>query len=310
MREGDDTLYLVDELTAQMMRCTPDDFRALELFPDVTDLTSIRRLTLRTPEQTLEIRGTAQDGAVYFAMTAPYEALLSWERVVGALVSPLAALEKTDYVSADVPMEAYGLTGADAMELTVEAGGRTVTLRFSPADEAHLYCARDGAPDVVRVSREAAAFLNVQAADLLDATLYTRAAADVESVQVYAQGVGSGLSVSGELEISGSGAALRGRIGERTLTQAETVSLYKKLTMLPPAQALEADAAVAGEPALRLVIRLRDGSTEEIGLIPVSGRRCAVVLNGEASMTTYTSTVEEIIRVSAQAFAQETEPAI
>lgn len=296
MREGDDTLYLIDGMTAQMMRYTPDDFRALDLFPDVTDLTSVRRLTLCTREQTLDIRGETKDGAVYFAMTQPYEALLSWETVVSALVSPLSALEKTDYVSADVPKDAYGLSGADAIQLTVEAGGRTRTLRFAPADDTHLYCAADGAPDVVRVSREAAAFLQVQAADLLDATLYTRSAADVERIEVSAAGI------HGVLSITGSGALLSGRIAERTLTQEETVSLYKRLTMLPPAQALEEGAAVAGEPVLRLGIVLRDGTTDELALIPVSERRCAVMINGEVHMTTYTSTVEEIIRVSAQAF--------
>ena len=72
--------------------------------------------------------------------------------------------------------------------------------------------------------------------------------------------------------------------------------------MLPPAQALEEGAAVAGEPVLRLGIVLRDGTTDELALIPVSERRCAVMINGEVHMTTYTSTVEEIIRVSAQAF--------
>lgn len=296
MREGDDTLYLIDEMTAQMMRCTADDFRALELFPDVTDLRSVRRLRIRTQGQTLDIRGITQDGAVYFVMTEPYEALLSWEKVVNALVTPLSALEKTDYISADVPLEAYGLDRGDAVELTVQAGGQETTLRFAPADEKHLYCAKAGAGDVVRVSRADAQFLNVQAADLLDTTLYTRAAADVEGVAVTAQGI------SGELAVSGEGTMLRGSIGARTLSQAETVELYRKLTMLPPAQALTEDTAVAGEPMLRLRIRLKDGATDEIDLIPVSERRCAVVINGEAAMTTYTSTVEEILRVSAQAF--------
>ena len=169
---------------------------------------------------------------MYFYMVSPFDSLLSWERVAKQLVAPLAALDKATYVSGDVSPAKYGLYGPDAVRLTTVVGGEERTLLFAPADDAHYYCARKGANDVVLVRREDAAFVGLTPMDLMDSTLYTRGAADVDRVQVYAG------EVSGVLNISGSGMMLRGEIAGRTLGQAQTVDLYKKLTMLPPAQAL------------------------------------------------------------------------
>lgn len=298
MREGDSALYLIDEMTAQMMRYTADDFRELDIFPQVSAsrLAEVNRLTLISGENIIDIHGLAQDGAVYFYMAYPYDTLLSWERVVDAFVTPLAALEKAAFVSADVPPAQYGLEAGRAARLSAVIGGRETALLFAPADETHYYCAREGGSDVVLIEREKAAFLDTQAMDLMDSTLYTRAAADVERIEVRAQGI------SGELAISGSGTMLRGRIGGRTLGQAETVEMYDVLTMLPPAQALEQGQNISGSALLEMTFRLRDGASDTVSLIPVSERRCAVVINGEASFATYTATALEIIRVCQRAF--------
>ena len=296
MREGDDTLYLVDEMTAQMMCYTADDFRQLDLFPDVSSgsLSSVNRLVLLNGEQNLDIYGLVRDGAVYFYMAQPYDSLLSWERVVDTLISPLAMLEKAAYVSGDVSPAKYGLYHPDAVRLTTVIDGKESTLLFAPADEAHYYCAKKGANDVVLVRREDAAFLETQAMDLMDSTLYTRNAADVDSIRIFAG------EQSGEMIISGAGTMLRSQIGTRVLDQAQTVELYDSLTMLPPAQALGADLAIAGEPILEMHFVLKDGTTDRIALIPVHERRCAVVINGEAAFATYTATVQEIIRICRQ----------
>lgn len=298
MREGVDTLYLIDEMTAQMMRYGADDFRLLNLFPDISSgsLSSIKRIMLDTPEQEIDIYGLVQDGAVYFYMAKPYDTLLSWENVLDTLIMPLSALDQAAYVSGDVSPAKYGLYDADAMRLTTVIDHTETTLLFAPADEEHLYCAKKGGSDVVLVKREAAAFLDTQAADLMDTTLYSRNAADVDRVQVLAQGV------EGEMMISGAGTMLRGMINGRTLDQAETVQLYDALTMLPPAQTVDAAQTIAGDPLLSLTFFLKDGTSDSVLLIPVSDRRCAVMINGEAAFATYTATVEEIIRVCHKAF--------
>jgi len=297
MRENDDSLYLVDEMTAQMMRYTMDDFRQLDLFPAISagGLASVNRVMLASGGETMDIYGLVNEGAVYFYMAQPYDCLLSWERVANALVSPLAALNKAAYVSGDVSPAKYGLYGPNAIRLTTMIGGQESTLLFAPADDAHYYCAKKGANDVVLVRREDAAFLLTQATDLMDATLYTRSAADVDVVRVFTD------DFSGEMTMSGAGMMLRAQIGARTLSQADTVDLYGRLTMLPPAQALDAAQSISGEPMIEMHIGLKDGTTDRIALIPVSERRCAVVINGEAAFATYTAAAEEIVRVSRQA---------
>ena len=299
MREGDESLYLVDDITAQMMRYTADDFRLLDLFPAISagGLASVNRLMVASAGQVMDIYGLVSEGAVYFYMAQPYDCLLSWERVAGMLISPLSALQKAAYVSGDVSPAKYGLYDTDAIRLTTVIDGRETTLLFAPADEAHYYCAKKGGNDVVLVRREDAAFLETQAADLMDATLYARSAADVDAVRVYTK------DFSGEMTISGAGMMLRGRIGERSLEQAQTVDLYGRLTMLPPAEAVGAGQSISGEPLLEMHIALKDGTEDRISLIPVSERRCAVVINGEAAFSTYTAAVEEIIRVCRLALA-------
>ena len=299
MREGDESLYLVDDITAQMMRYTADDFRLMDLFPAISagGLASVNRLMIASAGQVMDIYGLVSEGAVYFYMAQPYDCLLSWERVAGMLISPLSALQKAAYVSGDVSPAKYGLYDTDAIRLTTVIDGRETTLLFAPADEAHYYCAKKGGNDVVLVRREDAAFLETQAADLMDATLYARSAADVDAVRVYTK------DFSGEMTISGAGMMLRGRIGERSLEQAQTVDLYGRLTMLPPAEAVGAGQSISGEPLLEMHIALKDGTEDRISLIPVSERRCAVVINGEAAFSTYTAAVEEIIRVCRLALA-------
>ena len=292
MREGDESRYLVVDITA-------DDFRLLDLFPAISagGLASVNRLMIASAGQVMDIYGLVNEGAVYFYMAQPYDCLLSWERVASMLISPLSALQKAAYVSGDVSPAKYGLYDTDAIRLTTVIDGRDATLLFAPADEAHYYCAKKGGNDVVLVRREDAAFLETQAADLMDATLYARSAADVDAVRVYTK------DFSGEMTISGAGMMLRGRIGERTLEQAQTVDLYGRLTMLPPAEAVGAGQSISGEPLLEMHIALKDGTEDRISLIPVSERRCAVVINGEAAFSTYTAAVEEIIRVCRLALA-------
>ena len=299
MREGDESLYLVDDMTAQMMRYTADDFRELNLFPAITagGLSSVNRMMITAGGETMDIYGLVNDGAVYFYMAQPYDCLLSWERVANALVSPLAALSKAAYVSGDVSPAKYGLYDPDAIRLTTVVNGQESTLLFAPADEAHYYCAKKGADDVVLVRREDAAFLLTQAADLMDATLYTRSAADVDTIRVYTG------DFSGEMTMSGAGMMLRAQIGARTLSQPETVDLYGRMTMLPPAEAIQPGQSISGEPLIEMHIALKDGATDRISLIPVSERRCAVVINGEAAFATYTAAAEEILRVCRQALA-------
>lgn len=216
------------------------------------------------------------------------------------LILPLASLESAGFVSDDVPLQQYGFDGPDATRVVLEMEGVRTTLLFAPAqDDAYLYCAREGGTDVILVRREDAAFLQLTGYELMDSTLYTQNAADVDRVTV------STKQIHGVFELVGQGESLRSSIQGRTLDQAETVSLYRKLTLLPPAQALEEGTELSGESMLTLVVERKDGTEDTVQCIPVSDRRCAVMINANASFATYTASVEEIIRVAQSAFAGE-----
>ena len=68
--------------------------------------------------------------------------------------------------------------------------------------------------------------------------------------------------------------------------------------MLPPAEPIEFGRKLDEERLLTLYFTRRNGTEDVVEVIPVSERRCTVVINGKASFTTYTSTVEEIIRTA------------
>ena len=296
-REGDDHLYLVDEITARMMRRTVDDLRDLQLFPSLPSerFSELTRVRLDRPDGVLEVRGAQQGGAVVFALAQPFEAALSWQLVVSELAAPIASLRAQRVVNEDGELARYGLLGDAAITLTVEAGGERTTLLFAPADEETFYCANAAQGTVVTVRREDASFLSCDAFSLMEDTLYPRRVADVDSVSI------ASADVRATLLISGQGTMLRGAIEGRELGQAQTVALYRALTLLPPAQPLGEGDALTGQPLLTLSISLKDGEVDVVELLSVSDRRYAVVINGEASFATYTAAVQEIIRAARQA---------
>ena len=300
--EGDSTLYLIDGLGMEMMLYGPDDFRDVQVLPQLQSdsVSQITRLCVESGEGRLEITSSRQNGAVLFMLQSPFEAALNWQQVTDKLIVPLASLGSAGFVSDDVPLEQYGFDGPEAVRLEIDTqSGRTVLL-FAPCEDGQtLYCAREGGTEVIAVNREDASFLQLTGYELMDSTLYTLKAADVDRVSV------STPQLHGVFELVGQGESLRGSIEGRTLDAAQTVTLYQRLTLLPPAQVLEEGAELSGESLLTLVFERKDGAQDTVQCIPVSDRRCAVVINESASFTTYTSSVEEIIRVAQSAFAGE-----
>ena len=131
----------------------------------------------------------------------------------------------------------------------------------------------------------------------LDSTLYRANGADMEKVTVIADGLKE------ELELRGQGELLRGYCGEKEWSQAETIQLLEILTMIPPAEPLEGNPLLSEEALLTLYFQRKTGVEDVVEIIPVSRWRCAVRVNGLASFTTYTNTIEEIIRVIKGYFA-------
>ncbi|MDO5300403.1 MAG: DUF4340 domain-containing protein [Clostridia bacterium] len=285
-REGDPNLYLVSGLPANMLGYDVDALRDVRVLPQIGsgDFSQITRIVLERDGQTLEIRGTEREGAAYFTMISPFEAMLDWQTVMNRLVAPLASLQMEGYMS-EVP------AGETLARLTIEMNGSSSTLVFLKADEDFVCCTREGGLEAVLLGKAQVDFLECRAEDLVEYSFYARSAADTQSVSFYADGI------SGTLELSGEGENLRSFLNGRTLNQSETLALFKSLTLLPATQLLEETESISGESLLTLSFALKTGETELIQLVPHGQRQCAVVINGSASVTTYRSSVEEILRV-------------
>ncbi len=297
-RENDDSLYLVDDTIAEMMQYSMNDFRSITVLPaDMTAVISnLTGCTLVHQGESMEIRCGKREGAAYYVLEKPFEVLLNWQKVQSELLEPIASLKSSEFVGDDIPLEAYGFYGEDAYKLILETKERTLELIFLPTEENDFYCASSGSDQVVLIRGETVSFLDCSPMELMDATLYPGNAADMESVEVNAEGI------TGSLRISGQGELLHSYCNDQMLDRAETVELFQTLTMMPPAELLDSEQELSGESLLTIYFKRKDGTEDIVSLIPVSERRCAVAVNGTASFTTYTATVEEILRVLRQVF--------
>ncbi len=293
-REGDDSLYLVDDMTAEMMQYSIEDFRKLVVLPGNMNelITGLTRYTVRYRGEEMAIRCVVRDGAVHYILEKPFEAVLSWQTVQTEIFEPLVRLKSTGFVSEGIPGDKYGLTEDNAYTLTFEIAGQTIKLFFSPASENDFYCTREGSGQVILVDKQSVSFLDCSPTDLLDTTLYPGNAADMESVEIAAE------DVEGKLEISGQGDLLHGYYNGVMIDQSETLSLFRALTMIPPAEPLDPSQELNGTSIVTLYFRQKDGTEDIVSLIPVSDKRCAVVINGASSFTTYMTAAKEMIRAA------------
>lgn len=297
-KESDDCLYLVDHTIAELMQYSMDDFRTLSVLPENMDtvVSDLTRCEVAHQGESLEIRCEKRDDAVYYTLEKPFQTVLNWQKVQSELLNPLGSLKNGRFVSDDIPLEEYGFYEKDAYKLILETKEQTWELYFLPSEENDFYCAGTGSEQVILIDGEAVSFLNCSPLELMSATLYPGNAADMESVEISAEGI------SGTLRISGQGELLHSYCNEKMLNQAETIELFQTLTMIPPAERLESEQELSGESLVTLYFKRKDGTEDVVSLLPVSERRCAVIINGAASFTTYTATIEEILRVVRQMF--------
>lgn len=292
-REDEEYLYLVDEVTARMMKYSLNDFREADVLPVISP-DSLEELTffqLTRDGETLEIQGEKRDGEVRFFLTRPFEAALSWQTVAEKLLVPLSGIERLEFVGDHLSENAYGFGGKEEHQLTLELAGERRTLYFVPGEGDTFYCKNPSNGQVILVGGEGIReWLDQPAADLMASTLYPANAADMEQVTVVAEGLNE------TLELRGQGELLRGYWGGEKLSQEEALKLFQTLTMIPPAEPLNGTEPLQEEPFLTLYFQRKNGTEDVLKLIPISQRRCAVQVNGAASFTTYTATIEELIR--------------
>lgn len=295
-KEGDDSLFLIGELPSRMMMYSLNDFREVDVLPDLSadHLGDVREFTMHHGREKWNVQGENKNGKVQFFLTEPVEAALNWRTVTEKLLAPLAGIEKLEFVSDDYE-EIFGKYNEDEIyEVILNVENESRRLLFAAQNESDIhayYCANPENGQVILVEGgQAEKIFHCSPMELLETSLYSASVADMEMVTVIAQGL------RGEVVIQGQGDALRSICNQIELGQEETIKLFRTLTMFPPAEPIESGWKLENERLLTLYFVRRDGTEDVVEVIPVSDRRCAVVINGSASFTTYTSTVEEILR--------------
>lgn len=297
-KEGDDSLFLIGALPARMMMYSLNDFREENVLPDLSAdcFADIRELTMHHGEEMWKIQGENKNGKVQFFLTEPVEVDLSWRTVTEKLFAPLAGIEKLEFVS-DNYEEIFSQYREDEIyEIILNVKNEPRRLLFADKKESDVhayYCANPESGQVILVGGEQVEkVLQCSPMEFLGESLYSASVADMEMVTVIAE------EFRGEMLIRGQGDTLRSTCSQTELGQEETIRFFETLTMLPPAEPIEFGRKLDEERLLTLYFTRRNGTEDVVEVIPVSERRCAVVINGKASFTTYTSTVEEIIRTA------------
>ena len=290
-REGEDAVYRVPEETAGLLLQGVSDLRDLALYPPLTEETigGLTRIALTNGGGTMELRQLQTDTiSSFYGLTAPVTAPLNWMDVNELLLTPLRELTPDRFVSEGVPLSQYGLDSPDAV-LELEISGRTYRCGFAPKDQDTWYCADLDGTLVREVNGEQAAFLETTFMDLIGNSIYTRSAADIARLTARYGREQVTLEISGEAEF------LTASLPGRQLDSRETVAFYSQVDAIPAAGLLTGEESIQGSPMLTLAYTLRDGGEDLLEFYPVTDRRCAVVLNGEAEFTTYTTVVNDLI---------------
>lgn len=291
--ENDFCVYIVDDITARMMRYGIDDFRALDVLPELpSDLTldDMTLFSITHNGEKLELHGEKETGTTRYRLSAPFEAALNWEVVAQKIYSPLSCLDECTYVSTGVDPDVYGLMGDNAYTLTYTLRNMTWTLHLFDAGDGTFYVCRDGSKQVVKVSDELLSYLNLQASDLVSDTVYSVPAANIDKVHIIAK------QVDQTVLFNGAGETLRAQINGKDLDQKKAISLVQTLTMLPATGTLDDETDISATPILSMEFSLRDGTVNVISVIPITQTECAVVIDGSSSAATLRSTVDEVVR--------------
>lgn len=291
--DGIESSWLISEEYADMMLLSLQDYRRLDMFPAVSssNLSSLQALRIGSGEESYTLQQIESDTiSTFFAMLEPVEIGLNWETVYRKIITNLYSLMPDRFVSDDIPLSEYGL---DAPEYTLDLfiDGYGYSCGFVRKDPSTWYCANLNSTLVSEISDEKVSFLTTDYLTLIGSSLYSLSAADASAVTASLEG-----SRSVSVEVSGFSESLCAAVGERQLDKTETLNLFSRITSIPAVAEMPENEDISSEPLLTMTFSLRDGGSDIIELVPLSGgRQCAVFINGQADFATYTTIVNDII---------------
>ena len=289
--EGNDTLYMIDSDTANLMLQSTQDLRELSLYPSLTNetISDIAQIKITNDNGSFTLCPmTSNNAGVFFGLVSPVEVMLDWERVDSRVLNPLRELYPEKFVSDDVSLSEYGLDQPDiTLELTMD--GQIYRSGFVQKDPDTWYCADLNGTLVSQVSTNQVTFLQTDFMDLIGNSIYSKSVADISRISFKY----SGQSLA--LDISGESTELSCTVNGLQMDQKELLDFYEKIDSIPASGLLDGTETIAQEPLLTISISFRNGGEDILEFYAITQRQCAVYINGVAEFSTYTMVADDMI---------------
>lgn len=293
-RSDSDTVYTVGQSLGDLMQLSADGFRDFELFPglDRKALLNLEAVSVTSEYGSFKlVREAAGAEVALFSLASPFRGALDWQRADQQVLVPISKLVPTDFVSDNVPLAQYALDKPTKI-LSLNYGGKTVSVGFSDAGQEDYYCADLSKQEVFLCKKESAPFLQQSYSMLLGDSIYYGNLAEVSYITILSEGKRY------SMEVQGTGEGLNAKTGTKLLSTVDATAFFSAITTIPIADEIKSSVQVSMQSSLSIIISKRNGTTDIIDFIPMADRRCAVVVNGQANFTTYSSVASDILSIS------------
>ena len=292
MKEGDERVFLIGKVTADLMLRSRTDYWNRQLVPKIAteSIEALKSISLSAKTGAAHGWRLEHEGEFSFTLAEPAAVPLKADTVFSMIVLPLSSFYPQSFVSLSDDLSTYGLDTPD-FRLTVEYADGTITLLFSQDGKGGYYAAKAGSPAVFQVSEEGADFLSVTYRDLLGDYIYNGDISTVESIEFTGKSARVPLKLS-ILGNDGQGYGIMNGIsvpGDRLAQAVEPIYRIGITGELGQDSALREEARKAAEkpPQATVRIRKRNGTTDILDFLPLNETRSFVRVNGKINFTAY-----------------------
>jgi len=298
-KEGDERVYLIGKVTADLMLRSRLDYWNRQLLPKIAteSIEDLKGISLSAKSGATRTWRLEHEGDFSFRLTEPVSVPLKADTVFSLLVLPLSSFYPQAFVALSDDLSIYGLDKPD-YKLTVAYADGTFAVHFSPDGKGGYYAAKAGSAAVFQVSEEGADFLSVTYRELLGDYIYNGDIATAESIEY------GGLpgSVPLTLSILGEDGQSYGIMNGISIPGARLAKALEPLYHIGITGESQRDAASqeaarkAAKQAPQATVRIknRNGTTDVLEFLPANETRSFVRVNGNIYFTAYTQAAEAI----------------
>ena len=298
-KEGDERVYLIGQVTAELMLRSRLDYWNRQLLPKIAteSIEDLKGISLSAKSGAARSWRIQHEGNFSFRLAEPVSVPLKADTVFSLLILPLTSFYPQSFVALSEELSVYGLDKPD-YELTVAYADGTFAVHFSQDGKGGYYAAKAGSPAVFQVSEEGADFLSVTYRGLLGDYIYNGDITTAERIEFRGLPGSVPLTLSILGEESQSYGIMNGISipGDRLAKALEP--LYRiGITGEPERDAASQEAArKAAKQAPQATVRIknRNGTTDVLEFLPADEARSFVRVNGNIYFTAYTQAAEAI----------------